>query len=1193
MKIKDVDFPPALLNALRDGRLVVFAGAGVSMGPPANLPSFRKLAEQVAQGTGQSIAASETDDDQFLGRLREDSVRVHQRTAGILQSGNPKPNGLHRNLLRLFQRTGDPVRIVTTNFDGLFEQAADAEELFRKNPKVFEAPTLPLGSRFEGIVRLHGSVKEPEEMVLTHRDFGRAYLTEEDGWARRFLVSLFAKHTVLFVGYSHSDTIMTYLTPSLRLDSGEKRFALVGSESNDLDRWRRMGIEPVLFPQENQSDFTCLNTGVEGLAAFRRRGVIGWQQEIARIAEGRPPMIDNEDSHTIDHALTSVELTRFFVNAAQSPEWIAWLDDRGHLKRLFSEENLEEQDNILSRWLASQFVRNHSDKLFSVIFRYHGKLNRCLWKQFIFQLKYVEDDPLDSYKLSQWVHVLMNCIPMTSDEESRSIPISDYEYSLWNLAEHCIKVEALQSFLQVYDAITARLVWFLPGSKSGDDIWDWHMKKLWKESLKPNLPKIAHTLLERATMRLEGRHSASVAWSSQNDRTMDDDSYSRSAIEPHEQNRYSRRISSLIDTVRDCLEWLTDKDPVTVRNWCNRFINSDPPLLRRLAIHATNARQNISADDKIAWLLNYYDVNRDAAHHEIFRMAADSYPEASSQQKEALIQAVSQYQAPAETPKDHAILLAHHKFNWFQWLHEADPTCGLAKNEFDNIQAQNPNFTPDEHPDFTNYFSGFTRVRSFWTAEMLLEKPAHEWLTDLLTYQLDEQEGFPEHSCGEMLPTVNEVVQSHPAWGLDLADAMAARSEWTSDLWEWVISAWGVRGRADLDQDSMSRVLYHLSTSELHQPRNARVIAVILNRLIQKIDAADLTKRIDRLHEIAIAIYPHSVTSKDKSIENSQDRDWLEEAINHPSGKLAEFWIRSIDFWHKQQAVPPQALSTEYRHALDTIIEDQGISGKLGRTILTSQLDFLHQVDNTWTEQHLLPLFDANDKDFSCAWGGYLAWGRLSLPIAELLKDKFISGLQRAIQDLLDKRLERFIRFYIFVKIYLTNDAKDEWICKFFNHAQKKPELRHIFTIQVGRLLRDLDESSQNEWWNVWLKDYWSNRLQGVPCPLDNGEIATMFEWVIHLQGVFPEAVSMAVKMDPVSLEGYSRLLDQVDQSNLIDRHPNDLAKLLIHLGQSHHPPWHREQNLNILHQLREKKLPDELAQELDNLILKIKISSS
>ena len=116
MKIQGVDFPKPLLNALRDGRLVVFAGAGVSMEPPAGLPNFHCLAKEIANGTGQHIKSSETE-DQFLGRLEETpGVQVHQRAAEILQRGNPKPNVLHRNLLRLFKKTG-PVRIVTTNFD--------------------------------------------------------------------------------------------------------------------------------------------------------------------------------------------------------------------------------------------------------------------------------------------------------------------------------------------------------------------------------------------------------------------------------------------------------------------------------------------------------------------------------------------------------------------------------------------------------------------------------------------------------------------------------------------------------------------------------------------------------------------------------------------------------------------------------------------------------------------------------------------------------------------------------------------------------------------------------------------------------------------------------------------------------------------------------------------------------------------
>ena len=79
----------------------------------------------MAEGTVQPSKTKSETDDQFLGRLKDRGVQVHQRAAGILQPDNLKPNVLHQNLLRLFKKTG-PVRIVTTNFDRLFEQAAKA-----------------------------------------------------------------------------------------------------------------------------------------------------------------------------------------------------------------------------------------------------------------------------------------------------------------------------------------------------------------------------------------------------------------------------------------------------------------------------------------------------------------------------------------------------------------------------------------------------------------------------------------------------------------------------------------------------------------------------------------------------------------------------------------------------------------------------------------------------------------------------------------------------------------------------------------------------------------------------------------------------------------------------------------------------------------------------------------------------------
>ena len=62
---KEVDLPEPLINAQREKKLVIFAGAGVSMGEPSNLPDFKRLAIEVAKG----IFKPEKDEpiDRFLG----------------------------------------------------------------------------------------------------------------------------------------------------------------------------------------------------------------------------------------------------------------------------------------------------------------------------------------------------------------------------------------------------------------------------------------------------------------------------------------------------------------------------------------------------------------------------------------------------------------------------------------------------------------------------------------------------------------------------------------------------------------------------------------------------------------------------------------------------------------------------------------------------------------------------------------------------------------------------------------------------------------------------------------------------------------------------------------------------------------------------------------------------------------------
>ena len=141
MRINSVDFPDSLFKAQKDGSLVVFAGAGVSIPPPSNFPDFNSLAEQVAAG----VLSKEKDEpvDRFLGRLKDKGVAIHEKVRRILSDRNSKPNALHVDLLRLFEEP-HKLRLVTTNFDLHFTSAGVERFPTLDSFEIYSAPALPL-----------------------------------------------------------------------------------------------------------------------------------------------------------------------------------------------------------------------------------------------------------------------------------------------------------------------------------------------------------------------------------------------------------------------------------------------------------------------------------------------------------------------------------------------------------------------------------------------------------------------------------------------------------------------------------------------------------------------------------------------------------------------------------------------------------------------------------------------------------------------------------------------------------------------------------------------------------------------------------------------------------------------------------------------------------------------------------------
>ena len=189
---------------------------------------------------------------------------------------------------------------------------------------------MPLGRRFDGIVHVHGDVLDPRGMVLTDKDFGRAYLT--DGHMRGFSWWICSEaFDVLFVGYSHNDTVMSYLARALPQDQTRSRFSLTGDE--DGDWWRFLGIEPVFYDESMTVLMEGLPPGVSGLADNLQRGNLDWQQRIAAVA-GRKSrcFLDDEETDLIEDALSDAVQGPFLHPGGNgSRDWVDWLARRGYL----------------------------------------------------------------------------------------------------------------------------------------------------------------------------------------------------------------------------------------------------------------------------------------------------------------------------------------------------------------------------------------------------------------------------------------------------------------------------------------------------------------------------------------------------------------------------------------------------------------------------------------------------------------------------------------------------------------------------------------------------------------------------------------------------------------------------------------------------------------------------------------------
>lgn len=344
-----VDIPDELLWAQDEGRVVFFCGAGVSMAK-AGLPDFNDLTQRVLDRLGATeeddarklhefakIAKVEhrieiTTSDQVFQLLRRafTDADVGTKVAQCLKPDVGVDLAAHRTLLRLARLQTGETRILTTNFDRLFEQCnLRLATVTRSN-----LPHLAFNEADWGIVHLHGCVKPDysaptaDGFVLSSAEFGDAYLAM--GWARDFVREILDRYVAVFIGYTADDPPIRYLLEGLQQSKrvSNRPYAFQsGPNDQAAASWNAKGVQALIYSTEEGCRHRRLWETLDEWAK-RSADPAKWRTRTLKAARRGPAKLAPHRRGMVAHIVNSASGAQAFAHhhPPMAAEWLCVFD---------------------------------------------------------------------------------------------------------------------------------------------------------------------------------------------------------------------------------------------------------------------------------------------------------------------------------------------------------------------------------------------------------------------------------------------------------------------------------------------------------------------------------------------------------------------------------------------------------------------------------------------------------------------------------------------------------------------------------------------------------------------------------------------------------------------------------------------------------------------------------------------------
>jgi hypothetical protein len=1132
-----LDIPDEVVQAHHDGDLVVFVGAGASAGAPSSLPLFGGLAAQIAAETGIAMGEGEPF-DVYLGRADE-SANVHARVAEIIGNPTSRPNGTHEAIAAL-ARTAGACRIVSTNYDrhvsaALRDAGVVAEE--------WSAPAMPVGGEFQGLVYLHGTLGKPaSRLVVTDEDFGKAYL--RDGWATRFLDEMFREYKTLFVGYSHEDLIMTYLGRGLRADS--RRWILTDNPDSDL--YKRLRVTPIPF---GPGAFTDLEHGLARWAANAGMGLLDHRSQLAELLRLQPSELRPEERSYMEATFTDAVRTQVFVDVCatalvpgNAEAWLGWAATQLEFRTLLDDHSSQsDAARRLAFWFAEQFVVNgeRTEAAMRVVRDAKGPIHPALWSDIALSF-FRREQPRESWA-NQWLLLLLRDAPVNAPRDLLEYLLGQSAYP----QDHDLIVAMLNHLLRPRPEL--RVAFGATGTRVEVSFpHDAHeLDRAIAQVVTPNIADLAPALMALVEQHLRSAHHI-LASAGASSARFDPLSFGRSAVESHDQDQFRDPVDPLLDLARDSLDSLLRTQPEWAAATIDRWIASPVQLLRRLAVHGMTGREDLTADEKLAWAIDSQLLWDFHCQHEVFDLIATVLDPVSDQAVDSLIGLALEGPVPdpGDTREDADYHRQYRIYNVIVWLFKNAPQRSAVSQAMREQQDAHPDFGPREHPDLhVSMTTGFETPQP----PSLDADDVHQAIVSdvgravAMLLELDERTGWPGSTWSR--PSANTLSAAVAKYPLDGIAVLTEDPDDAHEFRQTVLAAWR---ETSSSAEHIATIIAAISAWDL--PPFAADIASFFAHSANEVKLA--LQASDRARALARDLWNALDPGGDSALLNPHNI--LERAYNSAAGHLAEYWVEVfVQEWRETEATWSE-IPAGIRDDLQSSIGSSEETGKqsLARAIYLSRLHLFWSADRPWAETWLLPLLNWTQSPQAAAllWPAYLMGGRWNdqLLAAGLLEQYLVATSVLASDD--PNVRQALAGHMAAISIQSTLDlSAANWLVQLTSGSDE--ELRAEWFDALSDLLREGIGDPEAEWAR-WLSGYVNERAKGIPLSLTEREASALTEIVIQLGPSFVDAVTL-VERTPASLN-HDRYLVHRLETDKAASHPEAAARLVIHLLKNTQP---------------------------------------